>query len=127
MRTDLDAPRNRVVAVNLARPEPSAWRTVIAEQPEVLQDFTVIGDAVYGQFMREGSNAIVIFDKTGKRDRELAVPPMHSASIRGDGPGQAVLTLESFTAPEASWRIDLATGARTVDREPEIAFDASAY
>jgi prolyl oligopeptidase len=127
MRTDLDAPRNRVVAVNLARPAPAAWRTVIAEQPEVLEDFTVIGDAVYGQLLRDGSNALVAFDKAGTRGRELEVPPLHSASIRGDGRGQAVLTLESFTAPEASWRIDLKTGERTVEREPEITFDESAY
>lgn len=127
MRTDLEASRNRVVAVNLARPAPAAWRTVIAEQPEVLEDFAVIGDAVYGQFLRDGSNAIVAFDKAGTRGRELDVPPMHSASIRGDGPGHALLTLESFTAPEASWRIDLATGERTLERGPEITFDGSAY
>jgi prolyl oligopeptidase len=127
MRTDLDAGRNRVVAVNLARPARSAWRTVIAEQPEVLEDFTVIGDAVYCQLLREGSNVLVPFDKAGRRGRDLDVPPMHSASIRGDGPGQAVLTVESFTAPEASWRIDLETGERTVEREPEITFDGSAF
>ena len=37
---------------------------------------------------------------------------MHAALIRGDGPGNAVLTTESFAVPEASWRVDLATGAR---------------
>jgi prolyl oligopeptidase len=125
MRTDLDAPRNRVVAVNLARPVPTAWRTVVAEQPEVLEDATLIGDTIYGQFLKDGANVLVTFAKDGTRGRELDVPPMHSASIRGDGPGAAMLTLESFHAPEASWRVDLATGARTVDRGPEIPFDGS--
>ena len=116
MRTDLEAPRNRVVAVNLARPAVSAWRTVVAEQPEVLEDVTVIDGALYAQLLHEAASRIVRFDLDGTRRDEVRVPPMHAASIRGDGPGHAVLTLESFAAPETSWRVNLATGARTPDR-----------
>lgn len=125
MRTDLDAPRNRVVAVTPAAPARDRWRTVLAEQPEVLEDFTVIGDAIYGQYLREAASRIIRFDTAGTRGGELDVPPYHSASIRGDGPGQAVLTLESFAVPEASWRVDLATGARTPERGAEITYDGT--
>lgn len=125
MRTDFEAPRNRVVAVSLTRPARTAWRTVVAEQPEVLEDVTVIDGAIYAQLLHEAANRIVRFDMDGTRRDELAVPPMHSASIRGDGPGHAVLTLESFAAPETSWRVDLASGARTVDRAAEIPYDGT--
>jgi prolyl oligopeptidase len=53
------------------------------------------------------------------------VPPLHAASIRGDGPGHVVLTLESFAAPETAWRVNLATGARTAERGAEIAWDGA--
>jgi prolyl oligopeptidase len=125
MRTDFEAPRNRVVAVSLTRPARTAWRTVVAEQPEVLEDVTVIDGAIYAQLLHEAANRIVRFELDGTRRDELPVPPMHSASIRGDGPGHAVLTLESFAAPETSWRVDLATGARTVDRAAEIPYDGA--
>jgi prolyl oligopeptidase len=125
MRTDFEAPRNRVVAVSLARPARTAWRTVVAEQPEVLEDVTVIDGAIYAQLLHEAASRLVRFDPDGTRRDELPVPPMHSASIRGDGPGHAVLTLESFAAPETSWRVDLATGARTVDRAAEIPYDGT--
>ena len=125
MRTDFEAPRNRVVAVSLARPARTAWREVVAEQPEVLEDVTVIDGAIYAQLLHEAANRIVRFDIDGTRRDELPVPPMHSASLRGDGPGHAVLTLESFAAPETSWRVDLASGARTVDRAAEIPYDGT--
>jgi len=125
MRTDYEAPRNRVVAVSLARPAVAAWRTVVAEQPEVLEDVTVIDGAIYAQLLHDAASRIVRFDRDGTRRDELPVPPMHSASIRGDGPGQAVLTLESFAAPETTWRIDLASGARTAERGAEIAWDGT--
>ena len=46
MRTDLDAPKNRVVAVNLRQPAQARWRVVLAEQPDVLEDAVVIGDQI---------------------------------------------------------------------------------
>lgn len=125
MRTDLDAPNNQVVAVDLRRPAREHWRTVIAEQPEVIEDVTVIDGAIYAQVLKDAANRLVRFDTRGRRTGEVEVPPMSSASIRGDGPGAAVLTLESFAAPETSWRVNLATGARTVDRGPEIPYDGS--
>jgi prolyl oligopeptidase len=125
MRTDLDAPRNRVVAVDLARPAPDHWRVVLPEQPDVLEDFTVIDGATYGQFLRDAASRIVRFDADGRRQDELDVPPFHAASIRADGKGHALLTIESFATPETSWRVDLASGARTVDRGPEIPWDGA--
>lgn len=125
MRTDLEASNNRLVAVDLRRPERSAWRVVMAEQPEVLEDFTLIDGTVYGQFLRDAASRIVRFDANGVRGAELDVPAFHSASIRADGPGHAVLTLESFATPETSWRVDLATGERTIERGPGIPFDGS--
>ncbi len=123
MRTDLDAPRNRVVAVDLARPARAAWRTVVAEQPEVLEDVTVIDGVIYAQLLHEAASRLVRFDMGGARLAEVPLPPMHSASIRGDGPGRAVLTLESFAAPETSWRVDLATGVRALERDAGIPWD----
>jgi hypothetical protein len=70
---------------------------VVAEQPEVLEDVTVIDGAIYAQLLH-GRPAAVRFNPMAA-PRRLPVPPMHSASIRGDGPGHAVLTLESFAAP----------------------------
>lgn len=125
MRTDLDAANNRIVAVDLKRPDRAQWRTAIAEQPDVLEDFTVIGDKVYATFLHDAATRIARFAMDGTREADLDVPPLHGASIRGDGPGHAILTVESFAVPETSWRVDLATGARTLERGPEIPFDGA--
>ncbi len=125
LRTDLDAPNNRVVAVNLRQPARARWRVVLPEQSDVLEDAVVIGDAIYGHYLREAASRIVRFDRRGANGVVVEVPAMSSASLRGDGPGQAVLTVESFAAPEQSWRVDLATGARTIERGPEIPWDGA--
>ena len=125
LRTDLDAPNNRVLAVNLRQPSRDRWRVALAEQPDVLEDAVVIGDAIYGHYLHEAASRIRRFDLRGANGVDVDVPPMSSASLRGDGPGHALLTTESFAAPETSWRVDLATGARTVDRGAEIPWDGA--
>ncbi|MEP7117044.1 MAG: hypothetical protein ABI880_05655, partial [Acidobacteriota bacterium] len=125
LRTDLDAPNNRIVAVNLKTPAPAQWRVVLAEQPDVLEDATVIGNAIYGHYLHDASSRIVRFDLKGLNGVDVDVPPLSTASLRGDGPGQALLTTESFAAPETTWHVDLATGARTPDRAAEIPWDGA--
>ncbi len=125
MRTDLDAPNNRVVAVDLARPAREHWRVVLPEQPDVLEDFTVIDGVTFGSFLRDAASRLARFDAEGVLQAEVDVPPLHGASIRADGKGHAVLTVESFATPETTWRLDLASDERELDRGPEIPWDGS--
>lgn len=45
--TDLDAPRGRVVAVPLTRPETEHWRTVVPESEAVLRSLAVVAGRLY--------------------------------------------------------------------------------
>jgi len=125
MRTDLDASNNRLVAVEPARPAPGRWRVVIPEAEDVMEDFTVIGDRIYVTYIRDAASRIRVFEKNGAPAGEIDVPPLHQASIRGDGDTEALLTLESFTTPAITWRIDLKTGERSLEEPPEVTWDAT--
>jgi prolyl oligopeptidase len=127
MRTDLDASNNRLVAVDPANPSRERWRTVIAERDNVMDDFAVIGGKIYVTYLRDASTRILVFNKDGSSAGEVEVPPFSTASIRADGEKQALLTIQSFTSPETTWRVDLATGARTLDDPPRVSWDASAF
>jgi prolyl oligopeptidase PreP (S9A serine peptidase family) len=123
MRTNLDAPMGRLVAVDLTAPSNrSTWRTVIPEQPDVLEDFTVVGDRVYAMYLRDVSSRILVFDRQGTRVGEIDLPDRVSASVRAEG-DEALLAVESFTAPEATYRLD-ADGTRTLSEPPWLAWDA---
>jgi prolyl oligopeptidase len=114
MRTDFEADKNRVVAVDFSNPDREHWREVIPESEDVMEDFTLIKDRWYVTYLHDVSNQIKIFEKNGTPAGELDIPELHSASISGGRNGQAFLTLSSFTTPETVYRIDLATGERTI-------------
>lgn len=129
MRTDLDAFRNRLVAVDPADPSPSAWREVIPEaDDEVMEDFAVIHGRLYVTYLDASLNhRIRVFDTDGTPAGEIDVPEFHGASIRAAGPGEAFLTVSSFLQPSITYRLNLETGERTVWERPRVEFDGSAF
>jgi prolyl oligopeptidase len=123
MRTDLGADRNRVVAVDLRRPQRTNWREVIPEGADLMENFALIDDKFYVTYLRDVSNRIAIFEKDGTPAGEIPVPEYHNASIRGGDDGEAFLTLSSYTSPRTVYKLDLATGERTVWDRREVEWD----
>jgi prolyl oligopeptidase len=125
MRMNLDAPNNRIVAVDLGRPERENWREVIPESDDVLQGFTFIEDRLYVTYLHNVSTEIKIFESDGTAVGEVDVPEFHTANMWGAGEGKAFLNLTSFTQPSITYRVDLETGEREVWRERNVDFDAA--
>lgn len=127
MRTDLEAPRGRLVAVPLDRLQRDAWRTVLPEGEDVLDAFTLIEGKLYVTYLRNASHRIAVFSKDGQPAGDVAVPPHATASIRGAGSGTAELTIAAFTHPGVTYRIDLASGTRTVHEPSRVPFDTTSF
>jgi prolyl oligopeptidase len=127
LRTDLDAPNYRVVAVNPARAEQNRWREIIPESEDVLQSYTTIDDRYYVTYLHNVSTKIRVFEKDGTPAGEIAVPEHHTASIRGGDDGKATLRLTSLIAPQTEYELDLETGERLVSDEPDVEFATDGY
>ena len=127
LRTDLDAPRGKLVAVDLANPRRSAWRTVLDEGEDVLDAFTLIEGKLYVTYLRNACHRIAVFTRDGAPAGEVAVPANATVSIRGGEKGKALLNIGSFTQPGITYSLDLATGARTVDEASKVPFDTAAF
>ena len=127
MRTDQDAPRGRLVAVDFTRPEREAWRTVLPEGADVLDAFAMIDGKLHVTYLRDASHRVAVFTPDGKPAGELAVPPHATVNIRGAGSGSALLTATSFTRPSVTWKVDLASGTRTAWERTSVPFDTGAF
>lgn len=125
VRTDYQAPRGRLVAIDLAKPAPDQWREIIPQGDHVLDGYTQIEGRIYATWIHDVSNRITVHDKSGKQVGDIAVPPFTNANIRGAGRGKASLTLSSFDRPSVTWEINLANGERTLSEPPRITFDTS--
>lgn len=127
MRTDYEAPRGRVVKVDITDPSPAKWIDVIAQRDSLTLDgFTQIDGKLYVTWIDNVSHRITVHDMSGGQTGEVALPPNASASIRGFGKGSALLTVNRFSSPSETWKVNLASGERSLWEQPDTPFDTAA-
>jgi prolyl oligopeptidase len=128
-RTDLNAPRHRVIAIDVKKPERASWKEIIPEGKDLLQGVTNVGGQLICEYLRDSKSAIVAHDYSGKRIREVKLPGIGSSGGfegRMDDK-ETFYTFTSFTDPGAIYRYDLASGGSTLWKRPEVGFDGAAY
>jgi prolyl oligopeptidase len=116
LRTDLDAERHRIVAVDLARPERSAWREVVAEERRTLISARHVGQYLLCHKLDDARSALVRYDLDGGNETEIELTEM-SAIVGLEGRPEAPfchLAVSSFTQSGAVLSVDLAQATTTV-------------
>jgi prolyl oligopeptidase len=127
--TDRDAPKGRIVAVDVNRPAPEAWKTLVPESADTLTDASVVGDRFLCTYLSDAHSVVKSFTLDGRFERDVPLPGL--GSTRGfDGRRKDRETYFSFTgylSPPSVGRYDVATGETSVFRSAKTAFDASPF
>ncbi len=103
--TNRDAPRGRVIAVDLGAGAGSL-REVVPEAEETLSSVSFVGRHLIGQYLRDAHSLIRVFAEDGALVREAALPGMGTArgfSGRGDDT-ETFFSYTDFTTPTAIFR-----------------------
>jgi prolyl oligopeptidase len=125
--TDLDAPNQRIVALELS--DPSARRDIIAEGAFPITTASHVGGHLIVQTMRDAASAVSVHALDGALVREVELPGLGVASGfsgRPESP-ETFYSFSSFNQPGAIYRYDVATGESMVFRAPELTFDPGDY
>jgi prolyl oligopeptidase len=127
--SDWEAPRRRIIAVDVKQPERSQWRTLIPESKDVLESASVVGDYVFGSYLKDASSRVRVFDRSGHPVNEVELPGLGTV----EGPRgrrsdrETFYSFTSFTTPGTVYRYDLASRQSRVFRAPGIAFNADDF
>jgi prolyl oligopeptidase len=129
LQTNLDAPKNRIVAAVLSDPSPDHWRVVVPEGENVISGSTIIGGRVLARYLIDVKSQVNIFGRDGTPKGQLELPGI--GTVRGlvgheDSP-ELFYSFSSFLYPTTIYRFDLDTGKRTTFYKPHVAFDPSGY
>ena len=127
MRTDLDAPMYRVVAVDPSQPEREHWEEILSESEDLLEGFAFIEGRIYATYLHDVSDRIRVFEMDGSAAGEVDVPEHVSASIRAADEGKARLTLNGHLRPSTAYEMDLDSGRREVADESDVPFDSTGF
>ena len=128
--TNLDAPRRRIVSLDLAQGGRARPRTIVPESAEVIEGATVAGDRLAVHYLADVRSRLRLFRLTGESAGEVPLPGIGSLGWALNGRRSAPelwYSFRTFLAPETVYRYDLARGASAAFRPPKVPFDASPY
>ncbi|MGL5878454.1 MAG: prolyl oligopeptidase family serine peptidase, partial [Xenococcaceae cyanobacterium] len=128
-RTDLDAPRGRVIAIDINNPDRENWQEIIPQTKETLEGVGLLNNQFVADYLQDARSAIKIFNLDGSFDREINLPGIGSAG-GFDGKRydrETFYTFTSFTNPATIYRYDMVTGESTIFRQPKVDFNPADY
>lgn len=128
-RTDLDAPKGRLIAIDINQPEPDHWQEVIPEREDTLEGVGILNHQFVVDYLKDAYTNIRIYSLEGDFVRDVELPGIGSAG-GFDGKREDTETFYSFTSftiPNTIYRYDMTTGESTPYRQPQVDFNPYDY
>ena len=128
-RTDRDAPKGRVVAVDIRNPEPTRWRELVPEQESALDQVTVVGDHFVINYLEDAKSRLRLFAMNGTPTGDVKLPGIGTVGAlngRREDPDLYFLFTSALT-PSSVMKTTVAGNSTSVHQSPKVPFDASAY
>jgi prolyl oligopeptidase len=128
-QTDWQAPRGRIIAIDLNGPARDQWRELIPETEDTLQSVTVLNHQFVATYLSHAQSQVKIFDVEGTLIRTVDLPGI--GSVAGFGgrstDTETFYSFTGFTTPSTIYRYDLISGSHQCYRQPQVAFEPTAY
>ena len=128
-RTDLNAPKGRLIAIDIAQPDRAHWQEIIPEAEETLESVSLLNHQFVVDYLKDAYTTIKIFDLQGSFVRQVDLPGIGSAGgfngKRADT--ETFYSFTSFTTPTTIYRYDMTTGESAIFRQPQVDFDPTRY
>jgi len=128
-KTDFEAPRGRVIAIDLKKPDRANWKEIIPQAEEKLGSVSMVGGQLICSYLKDAKSVIKCFTPEGKFVREVKLPGIGSAGGFGGkkDDSETFYTFNSFAVPPTIYRYDVKTGESKVFRTSAVKFDPSLY
>ncbi len=126
--TNKDAPRYRVVKLDLAAPKP-VWTTVVAETEQPIDGASIVGDKLVLTYLKDATTRAAVYTLGGKPLNDITLGELGTAGGFNGKPGdsETFYAFTSFTRPSTIYRLDLASGTTQVFAEPKLTFDPERF
>jgi len=128
-RTDLNAPRRRVVAIDIRQPEEANWKELIPQATETLESVSVVADMFLASYLKDAYSQVKVFDLGGGFVRDVKLPGIGNTwGFDGKRTDQETFYgYTSYTTPGTIYRYIVKTGESTTYRKPKVRLNPDDY
>jgi prolyl oligopeptidase len=128
--TDRNAPRKRIVAVDLAKPGTPEWETVVPQTADTISSAKLVGGKMVVLSLHDAVSRLNTYSLEGKPAGELKLPGLGAVAetLQGsEDDSELLFGYSSFNQPQTPYRADLKTNKVEAFRTLRLAFDPKEY
>jgi len=125
--TNKDAPRRKVIALDITR--PGEWTEIVPQAENVLADVSAVGGRFIASYLKDVQPLVRVHERDGSLVEEIELPGVGSVrgfSGRWDDP-ETFYTFSGFTDPGAVYRYDASTGEGRLHHRIDTVIDGSQF
>lgn len=113
VHTDLDAPNGKVVAISLSNPNPSAWKTIVPEREDAIDEARIVNGNIVVKYFHQAHHQLKIFKLNGDVSGSIPLPTLGSVLPLSGGPDDSryYFLFSSFLYPDTVLYYDFADNA----------------
>jgi prolyl oligopeptidase len=128
-KTNKDAPRGKVIAVDTRNPAREHWVDLIPESDDTLGTVDVVADCFLASYLHDAHTVVRVFDLRGNHRRDVDLPGLGTAvgfsGKRTDR--ETYYSYTSYTTPPTIFRYDVQAGRSNLWKSPRLRFEPDGY
>ncbi|MEP7222576.1 MAG: prolyl oligopeptidase family serine peptidase [Novosphingobium sp.] len=127
--TNKDAPRLRVVRMDLRAAHANPLSEVIPQRAETLERAQIVGNRLILSYLKDAASTAEVVSLDGKAVQEITLNAIGTASGFSGRPGdpETFYSFSSFNQPGAIYRFNSQTGETSPFALPKLAFNPADY
>jgi prolyl oligopeptidase len=122
--TNQGAPNRRIVLVDPKAPVESNWKTLVKEQPQLIESAATGGEKLFVTYLKDCSSKIYQYNTDGSGMKEIKLPGIGTAGGLGGKKTDYTLfyTYTSFNTPPVIYKYDVKSGQSELFRSTTLPF-----
>lgn len=127
--TDIDAPKYRLVRIDVTQPEKKHWQEILPETEHLLQTVNTGGGKLFANYLKDATDRFIQIDYDGSNQIEIQLPGLGSASgFRGKKEDKVLFyAFTSFLYPNTIFKYEIESGVSTPFFTADLKFDPTDY
>ena len=129
LRTTWQAPKGRVIRIDLAHPERANWHEVVPEQAEAMDAAMMANGCFVVNYLKDASSQMKVFGADGALKHEVSLPGPGKVALfpARQQDREAFFAFTSYTAPRTIFRLDLQSDRTEAVRQSKLSFDPGQF
>ncbi len=129
VRTNYNAPKFKVVKIDVHKRDVGNWIEVIPEKKDVLRQCELVGDKIVTSYLKDAHSQLGVYSNNGDHLYDIELPELGSVgSINGNQQSNTFFySFTSYTTPSQVWKFNVENKDSEVIFKPDLNINTDEY